>query len=82
MNFYRSLEDCWEIVVSSMASEVERLQNELHFKQKRIEQLELQNEALKIKLEPAGLKHHSMPCAIAPLFDSSKDPFEDGGADE
>lgn len=82
MNFYGSLEDCWEIVVSAMANQIEQLQNEVHYKQKRIDQLELQNENMKIKLESAAPKHFDLSCEIRPMFDSSRDPFEDGGAGE
>ena len=82
MNFYGSLEDCWEIVVSTMANQIEQLQNEVHYKQKRIDQLELQNENMKIKLEKAEIPRINCPCEIKPMFDSSRDPFEEVGAGE
>lgn len=55
--------ECYETVIASLADHIENLQRELHFKQKRIDQLELQNEAYRIRL--SGV-------------DSSRDPFTGG----
>lgn len=82
MNFYSTLEDCWETVVAAMANQIERLQNENDSKQRLIDRLELQNEDLKIKLEGRGTVHYNCGHVAKPVFDSSKDPFEEVGAGE
>lgn len=57
------IDSCYETVIASMAAHIESLMCDLNFKQKRIDQLELQNEAYRIRL--------SSP-------DTTKDPFTGG----
>lgn len=80
MSFYGSIDQHWETVVATLAQRIEQLEDDLRWKRRLIDQLQSQNDMLKAKLgeTPAAAM------LVNPLtnFDSDKDPFDGGEADE
>lgn len=80
MSFCDSIDQHWETVVSVLAARIEQLEDDLRWKRQRIEHLQSYNDILKAKLGETP----TAAMLVNPLtnFDSDKDPFDGGEADE
>lgn len=74
------IEGCYETVIAALAKQIEQLNDELCRKQRQIDNLELMNEDLKIKLD-GKRKPSDMLFMPKSMIDSDRDPFEGGSSD-
>lgn len=80
MSFYSSEEQHWETVVTVLAQRIEQLEDDLRWERQRIQQYQNHIKLLKAKLGESP----TAEMLVNPLtnFDSDKDPFDGGEADE
>lgn len=80
MSFCNTVDQHWETVVSVLAARIEQLEDDLRWKRQRIQQQQSHIDLLKAKLGETP----TAAMLVNPLthFDSDKDPFDGGEADE